>query len=158
VTRNSSIIEFGERRITVMTTRLLASFGGVVLAGALACGTTSTIWAAEPTTTAPDPGVPDMPGVSDVHSVHCQTPQFDTDVKFSTPGTITPGGGPVCYTGIGTAPIELLGVAQFWSGAHSGSVDYRYQPGLPIIVRPFTPGQSEQFNPSVEVLSLTITS
>lgn len=125
---------------------LLASFGGMILAGTLACGTTSTARATEPTAS------PDR----DVHSVYCRTPQFDTYVKFSTPETITPGGGPVCYMGIGTAPINLLGVAQFWSGTHSGSFEYRYQPGLPITVRSFTPGQSEQLNPPIEVLSLAI--
>ena len=130
-----------------MKTRLLASVGGVVLAGALTSSTTSATWAAEPS--APDHGV---------HSVHCQSPQFETYVKFTTPGTITPGGGPVCYTGIGSAAIGLSDVTEFQPGAHSGSFGYRYQPDLPIIVRSFIPGQPEQFSPPAEILSLTITS
>ncbi|MGH3780502.1 MAG: hypothetical protein ACRDRO_07700 [Pseudonocardiaceae bacterium] len=128
-----------------MKTRLLASFSGVGLAAVVMCGITSTACAAEP-----------PPG--DVHRVYCQTPQFDDYVKFSTPGSITPGGGPVCYADTGTEPIDLSGVTRFWSGAHSGSFQYRNQPGLPIILRSFAPGQSEQFNQPVEVLSLTINS
>lgn len=132
----------------MLNSRLVTSFGGVILVAALSCTTASSAWAA-PANTAPDPGV---------HSVYCQTPQFNTYVKFSTPGTITPGGGPVCYTGNGTVPLDLQGVQRFCSGAHSGSFQYRDQPGLPISYQPFTPGQSEQFPTPVEVISLTITS
>ncbi|MGH3768302.1 MAG: hypothetical protein ACRDTX_24650 [Pseudonocardiaceae bacterium] len=132
----------------MLGTRLLVSLGGVALAGALAYGATSA-WATGPATAAPQGGV---------HDVYCQTPQFDTYVKVSTPGTMTPGGGPVCYTGNGTTPIDLPGVTRFWSGTHSGSLQYRDQPSLPIIFRSFSPGQSEQFTAPVEVVSLTINS
>lgn len=132
--------------------RILASFGGVALAAALACGTlaygAASAGAAEAATVTQAAGV---------HGVYCQTPQFDSYVKFNVTG-ITPGGGPLCYTGIGTAPIDLHGVTQFRSGAHSGSFQYRYRPGLPIVFRPFAPGQTQQFVQPVEVLSLTITS
>lgn len=130
-------------------TRLLASFGSVGLAAVLTYGIILTAWAAEPVAAARH---------GDVHSVYCQTPEFDTYVKFSTPGTMTPGGGPVCYTDTGTEWIDLPGATRFWSGAHSGSFEYRDQSGLPIIFRSFTSGESEQFNQPVEVLSLTINS
>ncbi len=132
-----------------MTTRRLTAFSGVGLAVVLTCGLTATVWAAV---------TADAPPAGEVHSVYCQTPQFDGYVKFSTPGTITPGGGPVCYTDTGTETIDLLNVTRFGSGAHSGSFQYRDQPSRPIIFRSFAPGQSEQFNRPVEVLSLTINS
>ncbi|PZS16636.1 MAG: hypothetical protein DLM60_15230 [Pseudonocardiales bacterium] len=115
------------------------------LAVVVTCAMTSTACAAEPV-------------VGNVHSVYCQTSKFDAYVKFSTPETMTPGGGPVCYTDTGTESIDLSGVIRFWSGAHSGSFQYRDQPGLPIILRSFAPGQSERFEQPVEVLSLTINS
>lgn len=128
-----------------MNARFFVSFGGVGVATILTCAMTSTACAAEP-----------PPG--DVRSVYCQTSKFDAYVKFTTPATMTPGGGPVCYTDTGTASIDLSGVTRFRSGGHSGSFQYRYRPGLPIISRSFAPGQSEQFNQPVEVLSLSITS
>lgn len=133
----------------VMKMRLPISFSGLLLAAALAGAAGGPAWAAESAVVMRDPGV---------RSVFCQTQQFNSYVKFSTPGTVTPGGGPVCYTGIGTASIDLHGVTRFWAGAHSGSFQYRDRPGLPIIVRPFTSGQSQQFNQPVEVLRLTIKS
>ena len=131
-----------------MTSRRLAWFGGAALSAALVCAVTSTAWAAEPTVVGQNSGV---------HSVYCQTPDFDRYVKFTVKG-ITPGGGPLCYTGTGTARIDLQAVTGFQSGAHSGSIQYRSRPGLPIIQYPFIAGQSVRFGPPVEVLFLTITS
>ncbi|MGH3794124.1 MAG: hypothetical protein ACRDSP_04480 [Pseudonocardiaceae bacterium] len=128
----------------MMKNRLLATLVSMLFGVALVCGTATAASAA----VAPQ----------NVHSVYCQTPDFWSYVKFSTPSHPTPGSGPVCYDGTGTAAIDLTGVTRFDSGAHFGSFQYRQQPGLPIIYRQFRPGQQQNFTPAVEVISLTISS
>ncbi|MGH3856739.1 MAG: hypothetical protein ACRDR6_25285 [Pseudonocardiaceae bacterium] len=97
-----------------------------------------------------------------VNPVYCQTLQFANYVKFATPTRQTPGGGPVCYDGTGTASIDLTEVTRFFAGAHSGSFQYRQRPegsftDHVIAYRPFTPGQEQDFTSAVDVISLTIT-
>lgn len=134
-------------RKRLMRKRLRAVLGGVVLAVGLVAGATSSAWAAPAPAAAP----------GGVHQVYCQTPQYETYVKFRVQ-TATPGGGPLCYTGVGTASIDLHGVTWFDSGAHSGSFEYRTEPGLPIFLKTFQPHQSMQFSAPSEVISLTIRS
>jgi hypothetical protein len=127
-----------------MKARFLATLGGIVLSVALGCGTASAATALSTEAT--------------LQQVYCQTPQFSSYVKFTTPSRPTPGGGLVCYDGTGTATIDLASVTRFSAGAHSGSFQYRQRPGLPIIYRPFSSGQQQDFTSAVEVTSLTINS
>ena len=130
-----------------MKARFLATLGGIVLSVALECGTASA--ATAPSTEAT---------LQQVQPVYCQTPQFSSYVKFTTPSRPTPGSGLVCYDGTGTATIDLAGVTRFSAGAHSGSFQYRQRPGLPIIYRPFNSEQQQDFTSAVEVTALTINS
>lgn len=129
-----------------MRKRLLAAFGGVLLAAGLATGAASTAWA--------DASAAALQ--SGPHAVYCQTPQFDSYAKFWIRG-ITPGGGPLCYTGIGTARVDIRQVLRFEAGAHSGSFLYR-TPGQPISRAVFRPGQVVILALPYDVLSLTLTS
>jgi hypothetical protein len=129
----------------MMTARFFTSLTSMFLGVAFGCGTALAATTAATTS-------------QNVHSVYCQTPQFPSYVKLTTPSHPTPGGGPVCYDGTGTSPIDLAGVTRFSSGAHSGSFQYRQPPGHPIAYRPFSPGQEQDFTAAAEVISLTISS
>jgi hypothetical protein len=130
-----------------MKARFLAALSGILLSVALGC---DSAWATT--------GITSTPAAhQQVHEVFCQTPQFPRYVKFRTPASPTPGGGPVCYDGIGTATINLTGVTDFSAGAHRGAFQYRYHPELPVINRTFSPGQEQRLS-AVEVISLTISS
>jgi hypothetical protein len=130
-----------------MKARFPGSLGSILLGVALGCGTAVAV-TAESAAAAPQ----------DVHPVYCQTPEFSSYVKFTTPSRPAPGGGPICYEGTGTSPIDLAGVTRFSAGAHSGSFQYHRRPGLPIIRQLFSPGQGNNLSPAAEIISLTISS
>lgn len=130
----------------IVTMGSLVSLASLLLGVALGCDTMLPTAGSSPVTP------------QGVHGVYCQTPEFPSYVKFTTPSHPTPGGGPVCYTGIGMSLIGLDGVAQFSAGSHYGSFQYRPRPGSPSVTQPFSPGQTRYFTPVVEVVSLAINS
>lgn len=96
---------------------------------------------------------------SGIHTTYCQTIRYGGYVTLTERAVMTPGGGGlVCYTGRGTARIDHRWTTRLVTGTHRGSLRYREAPGRSVVVRRFSPGQTENFRRPVMVESLTITS
>ncbi|MGH3624273.1 MAG: hypothetical protein ACRDQ5_21215 [Sciscionella sp.] len=91
-----------------------------------------------------------------VTQVFCETPNGASYFKLYLRGVITPGGGPVCYDGKGTARLNLNHVVRFDSGAHSGQFTYRFPPSDAVRTMRFGPHQVGYTPEGVEVLTLTL--
>src|ERR1051326_8951764 len=134
-----------------MRRRLRAALGSALLAAGLAGGAASTAWADALIAPAAATAVAQQRGP---HAVYCQTPEYASYAKFFVYG-MTPGGGPLCYTGVGTTRVDIRQVLRFEAGTHSGSFIYR-TPGQPISRAVFRPGQVVILALPYDVLSLTL--